>query len=172
MNSAFVRGQQLWGETEHGILRALRRYTIMDHLAGNTFAMALRQSREEKRLSQSRLAAAAGFDHSYVSRLESGTRTPTRDAVSKLGEALALDDIQVDALLAAAGFMPARIENLLAAEPVVGEVLGLLQNGGVPEEVREDLRAAISLLIRQAQRASAPAWSDSGSSDESIVAAD
>ncbi len=136
-----------------------------------SFAVALRQSREQKRLSQSRLAAAAGFDHSYVSRLESGSRTPTRDAVLKLSAALALDEIQTDALLASAGFMPARIENLLAAEPVVGEVLGILQNGGVPEDVREDLRAAISLLIRQAQRASTMAWTADGAHD-AVVAAD
>lgn len=137
-----------------------------------SFAVALRQNRERKRLSQSRLAAAAGFDHSYVSRLESGTRTPTRDAVVKLSEALGLDDIQTDALLATAGFMPARIENLLAAEPIVGEVLGILQNGGVPEEVREDLRAAISLLIRQAHRASSMTWVDTTAAQDTIVAAD
>lgn len=155
--------------------RALRRQKTMedrDHAPGNSFAAALRRCREAKRLSQSRLAAAAGFDHSYVSRLESGTRSPTRDAVVKLGDALVLDDIETDALLAAAGFMPARIENLLAAEPVVGEVLGLLQNGGVPEDVREDLRAAISLLIRQAQRAATPSWSATNGNHDSVVAAD
>jgi transcriptional regulator with XRE-family HTH domain len=142
------------------------------HGIGESFAVTLRQSRERQRLSQSRLAAAAGFDHSYVSRLESATRTPTRDAVVKLGEALMLDETEIDALLASAGFMPARIENLLAAEPVVGEVLGILQNGGVPEDVREDLRAAISLLIRQAQRASTRNWNDSDEQHSAIVAAD
>lgn len=142
------------------------------HTMAGAFSVALRQSREQQRLSQSRLAAAAGFDHSYVSRLESGTRTPTRDAVVKLGEALLLDDIQTDSLLAAAGFMPARIENLLASEPVIGEVLGILQNGAVPDDVRDDLRAAISLLIRQAHRASASNWNGSQSDHDSIVAAD
>lgn len=137
-----------------------------------SFSTALRQSRERQRLSQSRLAAAAGFDHSYVSRLESGTRTPTRDAVVKLGDALTLDDIQSDALLAAAGFMPDRIENLLAAEPVVGEMLGILQNGAIPDDVREDLRAAISLLIRQAQRAAPPMWTEAEPVHDSVVAAD
>ena len=137
-----------------------------------SFAVALRQCRELQRLSQSRLAAAAGFDHSYVSRLESGTRTPTRDAVVKLGEALALDDIQADALLAAAGFMPERIENLLSAEPVVGEMLGILQNRAIPDDVRDDLRTAISLLIRQAQRATPPVWADADSAHDSVVAAD
>ncbi len=141
-------------------------------VATGSFSTALRQSRERQRLSQSRLAAAAGFDHSYVSRLESGTRTPTRDAVVKLGDALMLDGIETDALLAAAGFMPARIENLLASEPVVGEVLGILQNGAVPDDVRDDLRAAISLLIRQAQRASARNWDDAKPAHDSIVAAD
>lgn len=137
-----------------------------------SFAMALRQCRERQRLSQSRLAAAAGFDHSYVSRLESGTRTPTRDAVVKLGDALTLDDIQTDALLAAAGFMPDRIENLLASEPVVGEMLGILQNGAIADDVREDLRTAISLLIRQAQRAAPPMWTESEPVQDSVVAAD
>ena len=47
-----------------------------------TFAPLLREYRDRRRLSQSRLAEAAGFDHSYVSRLESGTRMPTRDALS------------------------------------------------------------------------------------------
>ncbi|CAN5164678.1 hypothetical protein BH23CHL1_BH23CHL1_09370 [soil metagenome] len=141
-------------------------------VGSGAFSVALRQSRERQRLSQSRLAAAAGFDHSYVSRLEGGTRTPTRDAVVKLGDALTLDDIETDALLAAAGFMPARIENLLASEPVIGEVLGILQNGSVPDDVRDDLRAAISLLIRQAHRASAPSWSEARSAHDSIVAAD
>lgn len=141
-------------------------------ISTGSFSMALRQRRERQRLSQSRLAAAAGFDHSYVSRLESGTRTPTRDAVVKLGDALTLDSIETDALLAAAGFMPARIENLLASEPVIGEVLGILQNGAVPDDVRDDLRAAISLLIRQAHRASAPNWTNGEPAHDSIVAAD
>lgn len=141
------------------------------NMTGGSFATVLRQTRERQRLSQSRLAAAAGFDHSYVSRLESGTRTPTRDAVSKLGGAMDLDASGVDSLLAAAGFMPDRIENLLSAEPVVGEVLGLLQNGGIPEDVREDLRAAISLLIRQAQRA-ATSFSDAEPVRDTFVAAD
>jgi len=118
------------------------------------FAPLLRELRDRRRLSQSRLAGAAGFDHSYVSRLESGSRMPTRDAVLKLAGAMALGDGERDALLAAAGFMPGRIESLFASEPVLSEVLGLLQDGAVPDEVRDDVRRMISLLVRQAQRAS------------------
>lgn len=119
-----------------------------------SFAALLRELRDRRRLSQSRLAAAAGFDHSYVSRLESGNRMPTRDAVQKLADAMALGDEDRDALLASAGFMPGRIESLFADEPVLSEVLGLLQDGRVPNEVRDDVRRMISLLVRQAQRAS------------------
>ncbi|HMM40627.1 MAG TPA: helix-turn-helix domain-containing protein [Thermomicrobiales bacterium] len=118
------------------------------------FAPLLRELRDRRRLSQSRLAEAAGFDHSYVSRLESGNRMPTRDAVQKLADAMALGDGERDALLAAAGFMPGRIESLFANEPVLSEVLGLLQDGTVPDEVRDDVRRMILLLVRQAQRAS------------------
>lgn len=118
-----------------------------------TFAPLLREYRDRRRLSQSRLAEAAGFDHSYVSRLESGTRMPTRDAVSKLAEAMGLVEGERDALLASAGFMPGRIENLFASEPVLSEVLGLLQDRAVPADVRDDVRHMISLLVRQAQRA-------------------
>lgn len=118
------------------------------------FAPLLREYRDRRRLSQSRLAEAAGFDHSYVSRLESGTRMPTRDAVLKLAEAMTLGDGERDALLAAAGFMPGRIESLFANEPVLSEVLGLLQDRAVPDEVRDDVRRMISLLVRQAHRAS------------------
>lgn len=133
------------------------------------FAPLLREYRDRSRLSQSRLAEAANFDHSYVSRLESGTRMPTRDAVLKLAQAMRLDEHQRDALLAAAGFMPGRIESLLAGEPVLSEALGLLQNRAIPAEVRDDVRNMIALLVRQAQRSAFDA-ARSGVRD-SIVAA-
>lgn len=70
------------------------------------FGRELREQREALRFSQSKLAEHAGFDHSYVSRLESGARTPTRDAVDRLAEALGAGDAAKDRLLAAAGFLP------------------------------------------------------------------
>ncbi|HUG16488.1 MAG TPA: helix-turn-helix transcriptional regulator [Thermomicrobiales bacterium] len=125
-----------------------------ERFALHGFAPMLREYRDRRRMSQSRLAKAAGFDHSYVSRLESGTRMPTRDAVVKLAGAMGLADAERDALLASAGFMPGRIESLFASEPVLSEVLGLLQDREVPVEVRDDVRHMISLLVRQAHRAS------------------
>lgn len=118
-----------------------------------SFAVALRRAREERGLSQSRLAMLSGHDHSYVSRLESESRTPTRDAVLKLARAMGCDEKERDGLLAAAGFLPLKIENLLAAEPCIGEAYQLLLDRKLPRDVRDDLRSAISMATRQAQRA-------------------
>jgi transcriptional regulator with XRE-family HTH domain len=115
------------------------------------FGKALKRFREVRRVSQSKLAERAGFDHSYVSRLESGARTPTRDAVEQLSRALELDRVQQDELLAAAGFLPREVSSLLAGEPEITEVLGLLQNDEVPEAYRDSMRQVLRLLAEQAK---------------------
>ncbi len=115
------------------------------------FGKVLKRFREVRRVSQSKLAERAGFDHSYVSRLESGARTPTRDAVEQLARALELDRVQQDELLAAAGFLPREVSSLLAGEPEITEVLGLLQNDEVPEAYRDSMRQVLRLLAEQAK---------------------
>ena len=131
----------------------------MDGKAGERIEMAqqmneefgglLKRCRETRSVSQSKLAERAGFDHSYVSRLESGARTPTRDAVDRLGEALLLSQVERDAMLAAAGFLPRDVTSLLSSEPVIGEVLDLLQDDAVPQEYRENIRPVLRLLAEQ-----------------------
>ncbi len=118
---------------------------------GLEFGVQLKLFREQRRVSQSKLAERAEFDHSYVSRLESGARMPTREAVEKLAEALDLARPEHDALLAAAGFLPRDISSLLSDEPVIGEVLDVLQNEEVPAEYRERLRQQLHLLAEQAR---------------------
>ncbi len=113
------------------------------------FGTLLKQLREQVAVSQSKLAERADFDHSYVSRLESGARMPTRDAVDRLGEAMGLDLNARDALLAAAGFLPKDVSSLLSSEPVIGEVLNLLQDEAVPTEYRENMRQVLKLLAAQ-----------------------
>ncbi len=115
------------------------------------FGPVLKQFREARRVSQSKLAERAGFDHSYVSRLESGARTPTRDAVEQLSQALGLERVQQDELLASAGFLPREISSLLSGEPEITEVLGLLQNDAVPQAYRETMRQVLRLLAEQAK---------------------
>lgn len=116
-----------------------------------TFGVVLKQFRETRRVSQSKLAERAGFDHSYVSRLESGARTPTRDAVEQLSNAMELAQLQQDELLAAAGFLPREVSSLLADEPEITEVLNLLQNSHVPSAYRDSMRQVLRLLAEQAR---------------------
>lgn len=115
------------------------------------FGVLLKGLREARRVSQSKLAERADFDHSYVSRLESGARMPTRDAVERLAQALALSHVEEDGLLAAAGFLPRDVASLLSDEPVIGEVLDLLQDDAVPMEYRENMRQVLRLLAEQAR---------------------
>jgi transcriptional regulator with XRE-family HTH domain len=115
------------------------------------FGPVLKQFREARRVSQSKLAERAGFDHSYVSRLESGARTPTRDAVEQLAMALGLERVQQDELLASAGFLPREVSSLLSSEPEITEVLSLLQNDAVPIAYRDSMRQVLRLLAAQAK---------------------
>lgn len=73
-----------------------------------TFATALRRYRKRCHYSQAGLARMAGFNHSYISRLESGNReTPTREAIDALATAMVLDAADRDALMIAGGYVPA-----------------------------------------------------------------
>ena len=53
-------------------------------------------------------------------------------------------------LLAAAGFLPRDVSSLLSDEPVLGEVLDLLQNDSVPAEYRDNIRQVLRLLELEA----------------------
>lgn len=119
--------------------------------AGADFGGMLKAMRETRRISQSKLAERADFDHSYVSRLESGARMPTREAVERLAAAMTMGQAEEDTLLAAAGFLPRDVSSLLSDEPVLGEVLDLLQNDAVPVEYRDNIRQVLRLLTEQAR---------------------
>lgn len=115
------------------------------------FGARLKQYREARRVSQSKLAERAGFDHSYVSRLESGARTPTRDAVQQLADALGLERLQQDELLASAGFLPQEVSSLLSSEPEITAVLALLQSSSMPEDYRQTMRQVLRVIADQAR---------------------
>ena len=117
------------------------------------FGKLLKTFREQHGVSQSKLAERADFDHSYVSRLESGARMPTREAVDRLGLAMSLEQAQLDTLLASAGFLPRDVSSLLSAEPALGEVLEMLQDEAVPSEFRENVRNMLRIMVQQARYA-------------------
>ena len=120
-------------------------------MSGMEFGSLLKTLRERHNVSQSKLAERADFDHSYVSRLESGARMPTREAVDRLGTAMGLDHGALDALLASAGFLPKDVTSLLSNEPALGEVLEMLQDESVPTEYRENMRNMLRIMVQQAR---------------------
>jgi transcriptional regulator with XRE-family HTH domain len=71
-----------------------------------SFAALLRQRRQHAGLFGRALGRAAGFDDSFISRLELGERTPTRDTVERLARALGLQGHDRAELLVAAGYVP------------------------------------------------------------------
>ena len=106
----------------------------------------LKRHREARRWSQERLAAEAEMDHSLVSRLESGQRSATREAIGKLARGLDLAPEDKDRLLIAAGFFPDQPENALADEPTVTRIYRLLHDETMPEEKRDNLRQLLNNL--------------------------
>jgi transcriptional regulator with XRE-family HTH domain len=129
--------------------RPFRAMPVPDAAPG--FGQALRAARLGAGLSQPALAELAGYDHSFVSRLEHGGRRPSRAAVGFLSTALGLDAPGRDALLAAAGFLPDDPESLLAGEPEVADLMALLRDPALPGGYRDGLRRLLWLLGDQAR---------------------
>lgn len=72
----------------------------------DTFRSTLKRHREARRWSQERLALECAMDHSLVSRIESGQRGVTREAVAKLCAGLELPGAERDRLYLLAGYLP------------------------------------------------------------------
>lgn len=99
-----------------------------------TFGDELKTLRERRRLSQSRLADMAGFDHSFISRLESGDRFPTRDAVRRLASALSATPIERDRLMTSAGFTGPADATSVALDDVRAERRRQMDRWGVQSQ--------------------------------------
>lgn len=111
------------------------------------FGTALKGAREARNISQSKLAERADFDHSYVSRLESGARVPTRDAVMRLAAAMGLLDPARDRLLATAGFLARNGQQaVIDAEPALLAAINLMGDGAVPAHLRDTFREQLFSL--------------------------
>ena len=118
------------------------------------FGVALKAFREARRLSQIRLAERAGYDHSYVSRLESGARVPTRVAVDRLAHALDGGDDDRDRLMTAAGFVVTNGQQAtLDREPALVAAVALLGDAAVPIDLRDGFREQLFTLTSVYRRA-------------------
>jgi transcriptional regulator with XRE-family HTH domain len=120
------------------------------------FSETLATLRTGQRLSQTKLAVRAGLDRSYVSRLESGARTPTVDAVDRLAVALSAQPTEHDALRLSAGFVPTLV--VVLADPVVRDLNDLLEDESVNVVDRESVREMVTILVRSARRRNAPRY--------------
>lgn len=113
------------------------------------FAALLRAYREARGISQWKLAARLPFDRSYVTRLEQGRRSPSREAVFVIAHALDLSPGELDALLVAAGYAP----TALTMPPAVHAAVALLVSPVVPDAVKEAILDGVTQVVSDASRA-------------------
>ena len=106
----------------------------------------LREMRTARRVSQSRLGVLSGYDHTHMSRIESGERRPTREALGKIATALRLGDAERDELLIAFGFRPERPESTIAGQPEVARLYDLMERESIPPEVKNIAKAHLALI--------------------------
>jgi transcriptional regulator with XRE-family HTH domain len=112
-----------------------------------TFGPLLAEFRQQRNFSQARLCERSDVDHSYVSRLESGSRMPSWDAVQRFAAALDLSADDHNRLLAAAGFLPDDLTGII--DPLAVEVQRvLLAVKGTERE--QELRQAVAFMLKAA----------------------
>jgi transcriptional regulator with XRE-family HTH domain len=114
------------------------------------FAELLKVYREDRGLSQSKLAARAGYDRSYLSYLESARSAPVFETVTRLANALDLSVYARRRLLASAGFFDAAGDGGMLFDPDVQALSDLLFDTGYPESFRESIRTSVRSLIASA----------------------
>ncbi len=100
------------------------------------------------KVSQSRLADAIGVNHSYIARLESSNRHPSRNVVLGIIAALELDKTDAARLLNLAGYTAGT-----PSHPIADELAQALADEALPLAIRTDLGALVALTVRQAYRA-------------------
>lgn len=79
------------------------------------FGTLLRRYRERAGVSQQRLSARAQYDHTTVSRLESGRIEPTRKMVASLSASLGLYGRERVTFFVSAGYVPPEVMPLMWA---------------------------------------------------------
>jgi len=124
----------------------------MAHPANNSysapagsFGSLLKQLRESRGLSQSKLGRRCGTSHATVSRLESGDRVPSRPMVSRLARAMSLDDVELAQLFAAAGFWPTVSCN--GRQLLLATLSRMLEDRTLDEGTREQAVQKVSEIV-------------------------
>jgi transcriptional regulator with XRE-family HTH domain len=109
------------------------------------FASTLKTFRRRARISQAALGRVCDLDHSYISRLESGNRSPSRDTVGRISAELGLSASDNAVLLHAAGFISADERSPMS--PLAVEVHSLLSDEQTPLPYRMMVAQVIGSLV-------------------------
>ena len=112
----------------------------------------LKELRERRLVSQSKLAKRAGFDHSFVSRIESGSRVPSREAVDRLADALTVLDHDRARLMIAYGFLPDDPAAVMDAEPELARLYRALRSTTASDRAKRATRMQIGLIATQLEQ--------------------
>ena len=104
----------------------------------------VRTYRRRAGLSLARAAAAAGIDHTYLSRLENGQRHPSAQTLDRLIIVLAVPGAEAEQLRALAGHPPRDpLAPLVVIDPALADVARGLSRGDLRPEARAAIRAAL-----------------------------
>lgn len=107
-----------------------------------TFPSLLQRLREDRNLSKADLAKRTGLDPSTITRFEQGARQPERETVMQLADGMVLPMPERDLLLAAAGF-----RSQLWDDPLLVDLMHLLNDPGIPEAARDEARSAVRMAV-------------------------
>lgn len=113
-----------------------------------TFAEEFKRQRMLSSNSQSRVAERAELNHSYVSRMEAGTRIPSREVIDKLAVVMNSKPEDHDRLLSLAGYRPNSPFAIFADHPEIRELWEYLNNENVPLDKRKATRAIVRNLLK------------------------
>jgi len=122
--------------------------TVLTSKASDGFGATLRAFRLRANLSMPALGERAGFDASYVQRLETGGRPPTPLAVNRLADALILDGEDRTRLLSRA-FLPHGEAPI--TDPRLVRIGAVLRDPATPERTRETLADLLRVALLVAE---------------------
>lgn len=111
----------------------------------------LTEIRSKRNLSQAELGRRTGLNHSTISRWERGERQPQVENLAQIAGILQLTSREMNTLFAGFGYIGDVAAHPFYDEPVIQRAYALLVDTRVPEDFRNDLRAAIAALVQTAR---------------------
>ena len=117
-----------------------------------TFPETMKYYRAAYRVSQQAAAEGSQYDKSFISRLESGERKPSRDVILRLAEGIGLSADDTDKLLLSASFAPVQVKSLLR-HPELAQVDDLMSAATPDARERasktiQDVIAVLSMNVK------------------------